>query len=63
MKSGTSIHEPAFVARQMPDGKWRLTKGDVSMGVFGSPAECESAIKRIIVPNVIYWNADGEPIR
>lgn len=55
--------EPAFTAQQMPDGKWRLSKGKHSMGVFESPAECESAIHRIIVPNVLYWNENGEPIR
>lgn len=54
--------EPAFTAQQMPDGKWRLKKGDVSMGVFESPAECEEAIHRIIVPNLLYWNAHGEKI-
>lgn len=62
MKSGTSIHEPAFTARQMPDGKWRLLRGDASMGIFESLAECESAIQRIINPNVLYYNADGEQI-
>lgn len=53
----------AFTALEMPDGKWRLRKGDVDMGIFESPAECESAIKRIIVPNVRYYDAAGELIR
>lgn len=54
--------KPAFTAQQMPDGKWRLKKGDVSMGIFESPAECETAIHRIIVPNVRYYDAHGELI-
>lgn len=55
--------EPAFTVQQMPDGKWRLLNiNGVSMGVFESPAECEAAIHRIIVPNVRYYNADGELI-
>lgn len=56
------MSEPAFTAKQMPNGKWHLFKGYVSMGVFESPAECETAIHLIIVPNFRYYNADGELI-
>lgn len=52
----------AFTAKETPNGKWHLFKGDTSMGFFETPAECASAIHRIVVPNVLYWNADGEPI-
>ena len=55
--------EAAFTAIQMLDGKWRLVKGDVSMGVFESPAACEEAIHRILVPNVRYYDADGKLIQ
>lgn len=52
----------AFTALEMPNGKWRLLRGVADMGFFESPAECESAIHRIIVKNVRYYDADGELI-
>jgi hypothetical protein len=53
------MSQVAFTAQQKPDGKWRLTKAGVDMGVFDSLKDAEEAIRRIIKPVIVNYDERG----
>jgi hypothetical protein len=48
----------------LPDGKWRLTKGTTEARVhdFDSKEEALLGIKRCVVPEIFYYDEQGEEV-
>ena len=59
----------SFTLQKMPSEKWRLTQHkeadtpDIDRGVYDTPALAHAAIKIILNPQYIHYDANGDEIK